>query len=68
MIGLNEVIAEDTSNLGPGFCIGHSYFCRITSKEEFMQVVKFKIAPLLREYWFDNPKKSDRWIKELQSL
>lgn len=33
-----------------------------------MQVVKFKIAPLLREYWFDDPKKSDHWIKELQSL
>ncbi len=68
MIGLNKTIAEDTSNLGPGFCIGHSYFCRITSKEEYMQVVKFKIAPLLREYWFDDPKKSDHWIKELQSL
>lgn len=68
MLGLNKEIAEDTSNLGPGFCIGHSYFCRITSKEEYMQVVRFKIAPLLREYWFDNPKKSDHWIKELQSL
>jgi len=68
MIGLNKEIAEDTSNLGPGFCIGHSYFCRITSKEEYLQVIKFKVAPLLREYWFDDPKKSEQWIKALQGL
>jgi 5-methylcytosine-specific restriction protein B len=68
MIRLNKEIAEDVSNLGPGFCIGHSYFCRITSKEEYMSVIKFKIAPLLREYWFDDPKKAVGWIKELQGL
>ena len=27
MRDLNEDIARDTSNLGPGFCVGHSYFC-----------------------------------------
>ena len=27
MNALNEVIAADTKNLGPGYQIGHSYFC-----------------------------------------
>ena len=35
----------------------------ISHNEEAIQAV-----PLLREYWFDNPKKSDHWIKDLQSL
>jgi 5-methylcytosine-specific restriction protein B len=65
---LNKEIAEDTSNLGPGFCVGHSYFCGIESAEDFQRVIRFKVAPLLREYWFDDPKKADRWIKELLSL
>ncbi|WP_257309753.1 AAA family ATPase [Geothrix fuzhouensis] len=65
---LNKEIVEDTSNLGPGFSIGHSYFCDINSAEDYQRVIRFKIAPLLREYWFDDPKKSDRWIKDLQGL
>jgi 5-methylcytosine-specific restriction protein B len=27
LTSLNEEIAHDKSNLGPGFCIGHSFFC-----------------------------------------
>lgn len=53
---LNEVIKKDDS-LGEGFCIGHSYFCidpTDYSDEWLRSVVEYDIAPMLREYWFDN--------------
>ena len=50
---LNERIATDPS-LGPGFVIGHSYFCGDSTPEE---IVRFDIVPMLSEYWFDNPEK-----------
>lgn len=65
---LNDDIAKDTANLGPGFCLGHSYFCRIQNAEEYREVIRFQIAPLLREYWFDQPRKADERIQELLSL
>lgn len=62
MTALNVVIAADTANLGPGFEIGHSYF--VPRKEAgpldrswYEQVVRYEIAPLLAEYWFDQPEK-----------
>jgi len=65
---LNDFIAKDVVNLGPGFCIGHSYFCQIKSQIDYMEVIRYQIAPLLREYWFDAPKKAEEWIQELLSL
>ena len=65
---LNEDIAKDTTNLGPGFCLGHSYFCRVQNAEEYREVIRFQIAPLLREYWFDQSRKADERIQELLSL
>ncbi len=63
---LNREIANDAS-LGTGFMIGHSYFCGRRANEctaEWMQsVVEFDILPMLREYWFDNKEKLDRWEK-----
>lgn len=55
---LNELIAKDTKGLGPGFRIGHSYFCPREGDEPtedwFRRVVKYEIVPLLEEYWFDD--------------
>ena len=55
---LNELIAKDTKGLGPGFRIGHSYFCPREGDEPtedwYRRVVKYEIVPLLEEYWFDD--------------
>jgi len=66
---LNQHIEGD-SNLGKGFCIGHSFFCpnhaqRSYDEEWFRQVVKYEIQPLLEEYWFDNSEKAGDAVKEL---
>ncbi|CAG7589232.1 hypothetical protein E143388_03281 [Rhodococcus opacus] len=63
MTRLNEVIATDP-NLGKDYCIGHSYFTPGSvdaSGENFaerwyLRVIQSEIAPLLAEYWFDNPQ------------
>lgn len=59
IVNLNNLIANDDS-LGTGFCIGHSYFCdqETVSKEWLKNVVNYDIAPMLKEYWFDDPQKS----------
>ncbi len=58
MNALNEVIAADNKNLGPGYQIGHSYFCPRNSidpdEEWYRRVIESEIVPLIREYWFDN--------------
>lgn len=65
---LNKEIEKD-SNLGKGYCIGHSYFCNIgkdlIDKAWYNALVKYEIAPLLEEYWFDN---EDRWKAEVNRL
>ncbi len=67
---LNNEIARDKS-LGKGFCIGHSYFCGRTekdcTKDWLRSIVYYDIIPMLREYWFDEPSKLERWEKILQS-
>jgi hypothetical protein len=67
---LNEEIAGDTANLGPGFVIGHSFFCTGPADGEsdvawYARVVRTEIAPLLREYWFDAPSKAEHWTNRL---
>jgi 5-methylcytosine-specific restriction protein B len=61
MTTLNEIISADTKNLGPGYQIGHSYFCPrngITPDEQwYRRVVDAEIVPLIQEYWFDNEQK-----------
>ena len=65
---LNADIASDDS-LGEGFCIGHSYFCELkeTSDQTLSGIVEFELAPLLKEYWFDEPAKAKTWIEDLRS-
>jgi 5-methylcytosine-specific restriction protein B len=66
---LNEKIKTD-KNLGQGFLIGHSFFCNTNSKNEkewFEDIVKFEIAPLLEEYWFDDIEKANNEVNLLLS-
>ena len=65
---LNGAIAEDES-LGEGFCIGHSFFCELkeTSDRTLSGIIEFELAPLLKEYWFDEPTKAKSWIDDLRS-
>jgi DNA polymerase III delta prime subunit len=67
---LNEHIRRDTAHLGPGFCIGHSYFCPTDDNREYNaawyeRVIRMEIAPLIREYWFDDADRARRWISTL---
>ena len=63
---LNEVIKED---LGEGFCIGHSYFCNLETVEidKLSLIIEFELIPLLKEYWFDDKEKVDKWKDELEN-
>jgi 5-methylcytosine-specific restriction protein B len=66
---LNGKIKSD-KNLGSGFLIGHSFFCNPDSKNErrwFENIIKFEIAPLLEEYWFDDREKVKNEIELLLS-
>lgn len=62
---LNEEIAKDAA-LGDGFRIGHSYFCG-ASDEDAESILRYEIAPLIREYWFDDVAKATDKIKKLEA-
>lgn len=66
---LNDEITKDKS-LGKGFCIGHSYFCErdVCTDEWLHEVVEYDIIPMLREYWFDEADKLQRWENMLQGV
>ena len=65
---LNTKIGNEPT-LGEGFAIGHSYFCHTTENSNsidwYHRIVKNEIAPMLREYWFDNKNKADAEIAAL---
>lgn len=65
---LNEEICKDAS-LGKGFCIGHSYFCNLTddNEETLKNIINYEIAPMLKEYWFDDIKKYNDAIELLKN-
>ena len=70
MSWLNGVIRAEAANLGPGFEIGHSFFCPAGTEDGlgldwYRAVVETEIAPLLREYWFDDPVRADELAAEL---
>ena len=62
---LNQQIREHPQ-LGEGFQIGHSYFCRppkgladaVAWNDWYSDVVRYEIEPLLREYWFDDAERA----------
>lgn len=66
---LNRVILKDPA-LGPGFRIGHSYFCNQQEcTEEWMKaVVYYDILPTLREYWFDDSATLKQWENRLSGV
>lgn len=68
---LNQEIGADRVNLGPGFRIGHSFFCPgepVADPDRWYDwVVRTEICPLLEEYWFDDPTKADGWRERLLS-
>ena len=72
ILKLNEYIADEkVSDLGTGYRIGHSYFCHSpvngqTPLQWYNMIIRHEIAPLLREYWWDNCKKADEQIDKLK--
>ncbi|MCB2409274.1 AAA family ATPase [Hymenobacter lucidus] len=59
---LNQAIADDPE-LGPDFELGHSYFCQPPARPEqaaawLESILTQEIAPLLDEYWLDQPAKA----------
>lgn len=67
-ISLNKDLNKDSS-FGKGFCIGHSYFCsplkNCSEDTWYEDIIRYEIAPLLEEYWFDNPEKTEGIVEEL---
>jgi 5-methylcytosine-specific restriction protein B len=67
---LNEEIAEE-NNLGKGFRVGHSYFCPAKSERPnenwYQAVIDREVAPLLKEYWFDDVETAEDHIQELKA-
>ena len=67
---LNEEIARDRT-LGPQFRIGHSYVTPASgenigdARTWFKRIVTTEIAPLLEEYWYDNPDLASRATNRL---
>jgi 5-methylcytosine-specific restriction protein B len=56
--------------LGKGFCIGHSYFWNLKDdkKETLQNIIDYEIAPMLKEYWFDDIQQYNKAIKPLTDL
>ena len=66
---LNKTIRDDNT-LGVGYEIGHSYFCPGQGDENldeswYRRIVETEIRPLLREYWFDQPEKTEEVVRDL---
>ena len=72
MVRLNDAIG-DHPLLGRNYRIGHSFFIPkgddFGSLDEtwFLRTVRTEIAPLLREYWFDDPTTAEQEIDTLTS-
>jgi hypothetical protein len=62
LTALNQRIGEDRANLGPGYRIGHSFFCPldgvIPDEIWYRRVIATEIRPLLEEYWSDPPERA----------
>lgn len=71
MTKLNDTIRNDSKNLGPGYCIGHSFFCprgEIEDEKKWLgHILDHEIKPLIDEYWFDNEEKKSQIRQQLDS-
>lgn len=68
---LNQAIADDPE-LGPDFQLGHSYFCQPPAHPAqapawLNLILEQEIAPLLDDYWFDQPTQAGAHKKRLLS-
>ncbi len=67
---INRLIREDAL-LGENYQLGHSFFCpegedlSSLDKNWYQSIIRSEIAPLLREYWFDDPKKAGDLERQL---
>lgn len=67
---LNRTIREDPL-LGENYQVGHSFFCykgddfAKLDVNWYRSIVQHEIVPLLKEYWFDNPRKAADAEREL---
>ncbi|GGF05241.1 AAA family ATPase [Hymenobacter cavernae] len=66
---LNQAIADDPE-LGPDFQIGHSYFCQPPAEPSAADawltlILEQEVAPLLDDYWLDQPAKAAAHKKRL---
>jgi 5-methylcytosine-specific restriction protein B len=61
MTALNESISADTRNLGPGYQVGHSFFCPASGVTPdhawYRRVIESEVMPLIEEYWFDGEQR-----------
>ena len=66
---LNIDIEQDDS-LGPGFRIGHSYFCidGEFTEEKMKEIVYYDVIPMLEEYWFDDNSSLQTWKNRLSGV
>lgn len=70
IIELNKEIEKDEM-LGPGFMIGHSYFCinRKVTDEDLENIIHYEIMPLLEEYWYDDAdNKVEKWRDRFDAI
>jgi 5-methylcytosine-specific restriction protein B len=70
MTALNNDIGTDPL-LGENYQIGHSYFCpkgdafADLDNSWYAEIIATEIAPLLHEYWFDNPSRAKDAVTKL---
>ena len=68
---VNQKISDDTFELGPGYCIGHSYFCQNNetgkkfNNEWYINIINTQIRPLIEEYYVDKPETAESLIEDL---
>ena len=75
LISCVEELNKDIENeeaLGPGFEIGHSYFC-LEDDEKIddtwiKAIIDYEILPLVKEYWFDDRDKVEEWEIKLHNI
>ena len=69
LASLNRKILDD-EDLGFGFRIGHSYFLGKGDfdKKWYKSIIKYEIAPILREYWFDDLDTAESEIDSLYNI
>jgi 5-methylcytosine-specific restriction protein B len=62
----NELNKFIESVLGEDYKLGHSYFMKVESQEDLEFVKKYKIKPLLEEYFYADDKNYDEVLKRLE--